>query len=207
MIAAAQQVASFSGGWQMRMCLGKILLEEPDILLLDEPTNHLDIDAIEWLESEFDMTALAVSSHTFSPHSRRVSSLLLGPGYVPPTRVGPFLSPRPFRLSRPVPLMSPLLCQPMFDVHLVPSCSLHCLQLANRERGSCVPSSMLPLLRAPLPLLVTLSEIPYRSSMAASPSRLPPSGRLPECRSLSLLPPSLPPPHPKSISRREKSLW
>lgn len=43
-------VASFSGGWQMRMCLGKILLEEPDLLLLDEPTNHLDIDAIEWLE-------------------------------------------------------------------------------------------------------------------------------------------------------------
>eukprot|EP01023_Acetabularia_acetabulum_P062333 TRINITY_DN7661_c0_g5_i1.p1 TRINITY_DN7661_c0_g5~~TRINITY_DN7661_c0_g5_i1.p1 ORF type:complete len:680 (-),score=114.48 TRINITY_DN7661_c0_g5_i1:133-2112(-) len=43
-------VASYSGGWQMRMCLGKILLQEPDLLLLDEPTNHLDLDAIEWLE-------------------------------------------------------------------------------------------------------------------------------------------------------------
>jgi hypothetical protein len=43
-------VASFSGGWQMRMCLGKMLLQEPDILLLDEPTNHLDLDAVEWLE-------------------------------------------------------------------------------------------------------------------------------------------------------------
>lgn len=43
-------VASYSGGWQMRMCLGKILLQEPDLLLLDEPTNHLDIDAIQWLE-------------------------------------------------------------------------------------------------------------------------------------------------------------
>ncbi|KAK9856093.1 hypothetical protein WJX84_006134 [Apatococcus fuscideae] len=43
-------VASFSGGWQMRMCLGKILLQEPDLLLLDEPTNHLDLQAIEWLE-------------------------------------------------------------------------------------------------------------------------------------------------------------
>ncbi|XP_027190553.2 ABC transporter F family member 5 [Cicer arietinum] len=43
-------VASFSGGWQMRMCLGKIILQEPDLLLLDEPTNHLDLDTIEWLE-------------------------------------------------------------------------------------------------------------------------------------------------------------
>ena len=39
-----------SGGWQMRMCLGKILLQDPNLLLLDEPTNHLDLDAIEWLE-------------------------------------------------------------------------------------------------------------------------------------------------------------
>ena len=43
-------VASYSGGWQMRMCLGKMLLKDPDLLLLDEPTNHLDVDAIEWLE-------------------------------------------------------------------------------------------------------------------------------------------------------------
>ncbi len=43
-------VASFSGGWQMRIGLGKILLQEPDLLLLDEPTNHLDVEAIEWLE-------------------------------------------------------------------------------------------------------------------------------------------------------------
>ena len=43
-------VPACSGGWQMRMCLGKILLQEPDLLLLDEPTNHLDLDALEWLE-------------------------------------------------------------------------------------------------------------------------------------------------------------
>ncbi|WP_267383731.1 ABC-F family ATP-binding cassette domain-containing protein [Cyanobacterium sp. uoEpiScrs1] len=43
-------VSSFSCGWQMRMSLGKILLQDPDILLLDEPTNHLDIETIEWVE-------------------------------------------------------------------------------------------------------------------------------------------------------------
>lgn len=44
-------MAEFSSGWQMRVALAKILLQNPEILLLDEPTNHLDIESIQWLEN------------------------------------------------------------------------------------------------------------------------------------------------------------
>ncbi len=62
---ADQLVGDFSGGWQMRIALGKILLQSPDLLLLDEPTNHLDLETIQWLENYLieQTSAMVVISH------------------------------------------------------------------------------------------------------------------------------------------------
>ncbi len=54
----------FSGGWQMRIALSKLLLRHPDLLLLDEPTNHLDLESVQWLEqflAGYDGAVLLVS--------------------------------------------------------------------------------------------------------------------------------------------------
>lgn len=60
-------VASFSGGWQMRIALARALMAPSDLLLLDEPTNHLDLDAMLWLErwlAGYPGTVLLISHDT-----------------------------------------------------------------------------------------------------------------------------------------------
>jgi ATP-binding cassette subfamily F protein 3 len=60
----ARDTGEFSGGWQMRIALAKLLLRRPNVLLLDEPTNHLDLEARNWLESfliEYPFTVILVA--------------------------------------------------------------------------------------------------------------------------------------------------
>ena len=58
-------VGELSGGWKMRVALGRILLQEPELMLLDEPTNHLDVESIIWLEQWLAGTdsAILMTSH------------------------------------------------------------------------------------------------------------------------------------------------
>jgi ATP-binding cassette subfamily F protein 3 len=78
-----RQLKTFSGGWQVRAWLAKLLLEKPDFMMLDEPTNHLDIEAILWLEgflAQSDMALLIVSHDRrfLDASTSRVMELVLG---------------------------------------------------------------------------------------------------------------------------------
>jgi len=57
---ADKLVGNFSGGWQMKVALGKIILQNPDLILLDEPTNHLDLETIFWLEEYLSSLKVAI---------------------------------------------------------------------------------------------------------------------------------------------------
>ena len=59
-----RHTSEFSGGWQMRIALAKLLIRNPEVLLLDEPTNHLDLESVRWLEGflrSYSGTVLVVS--------------------------------------------------------------------------------------------------------------------------------------------------
>ncbi len=63
-----KKVREFSGGWQMRLLIARLLLQKPTLLLLDEPTNHLDIDSLRWLESymlNYEHSCVIVSHDRF----------------------------------------------------------------------------------------------------------------------------------------------
>jgi len=73
----------FSGGWQMRIALAKLLLQQPSLLLLDEPTNHLDLDSLQWLEdylNAYDGAVMIVShdSRFLDTMTSRTYELSLG---------------------------------------------------------------------------------------------------------------------------------
>src|SRR5262245_23766194 len=78
-----RDTAEFSGGWQMRIALAKLLLQRPTVLLLDEPTNHLDLEARNWLEGflieyPFSVVLVAHDRHFLDVTATRISEVAGG---------------------------------------------------------------------------------------------------------------------------------
>ncbi|ODT65522.1 MAG: glycosyl transferase family 1 [Pelagibacterium sp. SCN 63-23] len=71
-------VGALSGGWKMRVALGRILLMKPDVLLLDEPSNHLDLESLIWLETFLNAYtgALLMTSHDREFMNRIINKVL-----------------------------------------------------------------------------------------------------------------------------------
>jgi len=71
-------VGSLSGGWKMRVALGRILLMQPDVMLLDEPSNHLDLESLIWLEGFLKTFAgaLLMTSHDREFMNRIVNKII-----------------------------------------------------------------------------------------------------------------------------------
>ena len=80
-----KKMDAFSGGWQMRACMAKTLLAEPDILLLDEPSNYLDTPAVEWLRKRlkgYAGTLLMISHDRFLLNSITNITLEVNSGHI-----------------------------------------------------------------------------------------------------------------------------
>tara|TARA_B100001248_G_scaffold262589_1_gene259786 strand:- start:86914 stop:88863 length:1950 start_codon:yes stop_codon:yes gene_type:complete len=79
----SRDTGEFSGGWQMRIALAKLLLKEPTLLLLDEPTNHLDLPSLRWLEQylkRYDGAIMLVSHDQALLDSLSTRTFALGLG-------------------------------------------------------------------------------------------------------------------------------
>ena len=126
----------------MRMCLGKILLQEPDLLLLDEPTNHLDLQAIEWLEGTSDFCprsgaprSLACNTKAAPPCGREIA-LLLMPHAQPLARRLGFLIVETM-WTPPVPCLSLLPCHVVRQEMLCPFDRFERANNSGMDPGKC----------------------------------------------------------------------